>query len=146
MVAATPALQGYRLFRPVPTRWQDNDAYGHINNVVYYAWFDTVVNATLVERGLLDITGGASLFLVVASGCEYRSPMSFPETVRAGLRIARLGGSSIRWEIGIFGEGQHSPAAEGHFIHVHVDREQRRPLPIPPAIRAALADLVMDAP
>lgn len=131
----------YRLSRPIMTRWADNDAYGHVNNVVYYAWFDTVVNSVLIEFGLLDISGGPIIGLVVESGCQYRHPLAFPETVEAGVRIARLGNSSIRWEIGLFGAGDAHAAATGFFVHVYVDRLTRRPVPLPAAWRRVLAPL-----
>lgn len=134
---------GYRAFRAIPTRWMDNDAYGHVNNVVYYSWFDTAVNALLVERGLLDIREGTVIGLVVETGCRYFRSVAFPECVEAGVRIARLGNSSIRWEVGLFTEGHEAPAAAGSFVHVHVDRGTRRPVPVPTAWRERLADLVV---
>ncbi|KAB7644374.1 acyl-CoA thioesterase [Polymorphobacter fuscus] len=135
------ARDGYRAFRTIPTRWADNDAYGHVNNVVYYSWFDTAVNALLVERGLLDIRAGATIGLVVETGCRYHRSIAFPEDVEAGVRIARMGTSSVRWEVGLFTAGHAAPAAEGFFIHVYVDRASRRPAPLPPDWRAALAGL-----
>lgn len=128
----------YRHFRSIPTRWADNDVYGHVNNVVYYSWFDTAVNAYLIETGALDIHAGAVIGLVVETGCRYARPLAFPETVEAGIRVAKLGTSSVRYEIGLFGAGDPAPAAEGFFIHVYVDRPTRRPVPLPPALRAAL--------
>lgn len=132
----------YRHFHAIGTRWRDNDAYGHINNAVHYGWFDTAVNAVLVARGLLDIAHGPAINLVVESGCRYFRSVTFPETVDAGLRIARLGTSSVRWEVGLFTQGHDTAAAEGHFVHVHVDRMTRRPQPMDAAFRAALGDLV----
>ena len=122
----------------------DNDAYGHVNNVVYYSWFDTAVNAWLVEHQLLDIARGETIGLVVETGCRYRRSVSFPETVEAGLRIARIGNSSIRWEVGIFTGASEAPAAEGFFVHVYVDRETRRPTPLSDHWRATLAPLLSE--
>lgn len=133
----------YRAFRSIPTRWMDNDAYGHVNNVVYYSWFDTAVNALLVERGLLDIQSGQVIGLVVETSCRYFRSVAFPECVEAGVRIARLGNSSIHWEVGLFTAGHDAPAAAGNFVHVHVDRGTRRPVPVPMAWREGLCDLVV---
>ena len=133
----------YRVHRLIPTRWMDNDAYGHVNNVVYYSWFDTVVNAWLIEQGLLDIHHGNPIGLVVETGCRYNRSVAFPEIVEAGLRIAKLGNSSVRWEVGLFTAGHEAPGAEGHFVHVYVDRETRRPAPLPDAWRQALLPLVV---
>ena len=126
----------YRHFSSISTRWMDNDAYGHINNVVYYSYFDTVVNRYLIEAGVLDVQHGAVIGLVVETHCNYFSPLSFPQTVDTGLRVAKLGASSVRYEIGLFGGGESMTAACGHFVHVYVDRETRRPAPLPaPLIR-----------
>ena len=125
----------------IPTRWNDNDVYGHVNNVEYYAFFDTVINAYLIEHGGLDIHGGDVIGLCVESHCEFRAPLSFPETVTAGLRVGHLGRSSVRYEIGLYGEGAGEPAATGWFVHVFVDRETRRPVDVPPRLRAALEAL-----
>jgi acyl-CoA thioester hydrolase len=135
----------YPHFHSITTRWMDNDAYGHINNVVYYSWFDTVVNQYLVARGALDIAAGAVIGLVVETHCNYFSPVTFPETVAAGLRVARLGTSSVRYEIGLFREQDTEAAAQGHFVHVYVDRGRRRPTPLPAALRAALTPLLVPA-
>ena len=131
----------YPVLRAIPTRWSDNDAYGHVNNVIYYSWFDTAVNALLVEWGLLDIQGGTTIGLVVETGCRYHRSVAFPETVEAGIRIGRLGNSSVRWEVAIFAAGEDAPAAEGFFVHVYVDRGSRRPAPLPEPWRARLAPL-----
>jgi acyl-CoA thioester hydrolase len=131
----------YPVFRTIPTRWMDNDAYGHVNNVVYYSWFDTAVNAFLVESGLLDIQAGATIGLVVETGCRYHRSVAFPENVEAGVRIARLGNSSIRWEVGLFTAESDTPVAEGFFVHVYVDRATRRPMSLPVEWRARLAAL-----
>jgi len=128
----------YRHFRSIPTRWGDNDVYGHVNNVVYYAWFDTAVNAYLVEAGALDIHAGGVIGLVVETSCRYARPLAFPEIVEAGVRVAKLGTSSVRYEIGLFGRDEAPAAAEGFFVHVYVDRASRRPVPLPAKLRAAL--------
>lgn len=131
----------YRAFRTISTRWMDNDVYGHVNNVVYYSWFDTAVNAHLIERGVLDIHGGATIGLVIETQCNYFAPLAFPQPVEAGVRVARLGTSSVRYEVGLFAGGEDLTAAKGHFVHVYVDRAARRPVPLPPALRAELEKL-----
>ena len=131
----------YRVLRSVGTRWMDNDVYGHVNNVVYYSYFDTAVNAYLIEAGALDIHHGEVIGLVIETHCNYFASLAFPETVEAGLRVAHVGRSSVRYEIGLFGQGQADCAAAGHFIHVYVDRQTRRPVPLPPALLAALEPL-----
>jgi acyl-CoA thioester hydrolase len=133
----------YRHFRAVPTRWMDNDVYGHVNNVQYYSFFDTVVNGYLIEQGALDPHGGAVIGLVVETTCNYFESLSFPEAVDAGLRVARIGASSVRYEIGLFRSGAERAAAQGHFIHVYVERATRRPLPLPNEFRRALAPLAI---
>jgi acyl-CoA thioester hydrolase len=141
---AKPQPEGralYKAFRTIGTRWMDNDAYGHVNNVVYYSWFDTVVNAHLVERGVLDIEHGQTIGLVIETQCNYFAPVSFPQTVEAGLRVARIGSSSVRYEVGLFLQGEPLTAAKGHFIHVYVDRASRRPAPLPPALQQVLQEL-----
>jgi acyl-CoA thioester hydrolase len=132
---------GYRAFRPITTRWMDNDAYGHVNNVVYYSWFDTAVNAYLIEQGVLDIHGGTTIGLVVETQCNYFAPLAFPQAVEAGIRVAKLGTSSVRYEVGLFGAGEPVTAAKGHFIHVYVDRASRKPVPLPAQLRAVLENL-----
>jgi acyl-CoA thioester hydrolase len=129
----------YRQFRTITTRWMDNDVYGHVNNVVHYSWFDTAVNAYLIEAGVLDIHGGQTIGLVVETGCRYARSIAYPETVEAGIRAAHVGSSSVRYEVGLFTGGHDEAAAEGFFIHVYVDRATRRPAPLPDAFRAALA-------
>lgn len=136
----------YRHFLLIPTRWMDNDVYGHVNNVVYYSYFDTVVNEYLIRTGVLDVEHGTTIGLVVETQCNYFSPIVFPERVEAGLRVARLGASSVRYEIGLFKEGVDEAAAQGHFVHVYVDRATRRPAVLPDALRAALAPLVVEEP
>ncbi|HEY8564137.1 MAG TPA: thioesterase family protein [Beijerinckiaceae bacterium] len=128
----------FALFRPVPTRWMDNDVYGHVNNVVYYSYFDTAVNAALLEAGLLDVAASPVIGLVVETGCTYFESVSFPETVEAGLAVEQLGRSSVRYRLGIFKAGAPRAAAQGHFVHVYVERTSQRPTDIPPNVRAAL--------
>lgn len=135
----------YRHFLPITTRWMDNDVYGHVNNVVYYSYFDTVVNRYLIERGVLDIEAGGTIGLVIETQCNYFASLSFPETVIAGLRVARLGNSSVRYEVGLFREGDDSAAAQGHFVHVYVDRQTRRPVALPEPLRKALEPLLVAA-
>jgi acyl-CoA thioester hydrolase len=132
---------GYQAFRTIGTRWMDNDAYGHVNNVVYYSWFDTVVNAHLVEQGVLDIEKGETIGLVIETQCNYFASVAFPQTVEAGLRVARIGTSSVRYEVGLFVQGEPLTVAKGHFVHVYVDRATRRPAPLPPALRRVLEAL-----
>ena len=127
--------------REIATRWMDNDAYGHVNNVVYYSYFDTVVNDWLIRRGLLDVERGAIIGLVVETGCHYFDSLTYPETVTAAMRVAHVGNSSVRYEVALFGEGKDRAAAQGHFVHVYVDRESRRPASLPEAWRLALATL-----
>ena len=131
----------YKAFRTISTRWMDNDAYGHVNNVVYYSWFDTVVNAHLIEQGALDIRNGETIGLVIETQCNYFAPVEFPQTVEAGLRVARIGRSSVRYEVGLFVQGEPMTAAKGHFIHVYVDRAERRPTDLPPKLKTVLEAL-----
>jgi acyl-CoA thioester hydrolase len=131
----------YRVFRSIGTRWMDNDAYGHVNNVVYYSWFDTVVNAHLIEHGALDIEHGQTIGLVVETQCNYFSSIAFPQNVDAGLRVAHMGKSSVRYEVGLFAQGESLTAAKGHFIHVYVDRASRRPAQLPPELTSVLENL-----
>lgn len=134
--------EAFRVFREITTRWMDNDAYGHVNNVVYYSWFDTAVNAHLIGQGVLDLERSPVIGLVVETQCQYFAPLAFPQTVEAGLRVARLGGSSVRYEVGLFAQGAPLTAAHGHFVHVYVDRESRRPVPVPDTLRAVLQRLL----
>jgi acyl-CoA thioester hydrolase len=131
----------YPYVQAIPTRWHDNDVYGHVNNVDYYAFFDTVINTYLITEGGLDIARGSVIGLCAESHCTYRAPFTFPETVHAGLRVAELRTRAARYEIGLFGEGSEEPAATGWFVHVFVDRETRRPAGIPEGVRAALERL-----
>ena len=137
-----PPRASYRVFRTIGTRWMDNDAYGHVNNVVYYSWFDTAVNAHLIEHGVLDIHKSEVIAFVVETGCNYFSPIEFPQTVQAGLRVAHMGRSSVRYEVGLFVEGEALAAAAGHFVHVYVDRATRRPTELPVAVRSVLSALL----
>ena len=126
----------------IPTRWMDNDTYGHVNNVTYYSYFDTVVNEHLVRAGGLDIHAAPAIGLVVETSCSFHRPLSFPDNVDAGLRVAKIGNSSVAYEIALFRNGDEAPAATGRFVHVWVDRATQRPVSVPPRIRAALAALV----
>lgn len=134
----------FKVWRTHSTRWADNDAYGHVNNVVYYEWFDSAVNAWLVGQGLLDIENGDPIALVVETRCTYWEPLAFPADVEVGLAIEHLGTSSMRYRIGIFGAGSSQAAAEGHFIHVMVDRASRRPVAFPDLWRASLETIRAD--
>ena len=132
----------YRAFRPITTRWADNDVYGHVNNVVYYSWFDTAVNSHLIHHGALDIHQGSTIGLVVETQCNYFAPLAFPQAIEAGIRVARLGGSSVRYEVGLFAQGEALTAARGHFVHVYVDRVTRRPVALPDRLRQVLEALL----
>jgi acyl-CoA thioester hydrolase len=129
-------------FLAIPTRWMDNDIYGHVNNVVYYSYFDTVVNRYLIEAGALDIGAGAIVGLVVETQCSYFSPIVFPDTVYAGLRVARLGNTSVRYDIALFRNDDQMAAAQGHFVHAYVNRASNRPVQLPEALKQALQPLV----
>ena len=131
----------YRWYMTIATRWADNDAYGHVNNTVFYQWFDTAVNAWLVEAGLLDIEAGDPIGLVVETGCSYFAPLSFPGDIEVGIAVEKLGRSSVTYRIGVFGSGQPDPSAQGHFTHVYVGRADRRPAPLPEAWRSKLERL-----
>ena len=132
-------MNEYRL--AIPTRWHDNDVYGHVNNVEYYAFFDTVINEYLIRKGGLDIHRGEVIGLCAESHCEFRAALAFPETVTATLKVGHLGRSSVRYEIALYGEAAEEPAATGWFVHVFVDRETRRPAELPPRLRSALEAL-----
>ena len=129
--------------REIPTRWMDNDTYGHVNNVVYYSYFDTVANAFLIEQGGLDIQADPVIGLVAETKCPYRKPLTFPDMVAAGLRVRRLGRSSVTYEIGLFRGDDREPAAFGYFVHVYVDRDSRRPVPVPEKLRRALQAILV---
>lgn len=128
----------------IPTRWKDNDVYGHVNNVEYYSYFDTVINSYLIRAGVLDIHQGAVIGLCVESQCQFKDSLAFPETVTAGLRVGKLRNSSVRYEIGLFKDGSSAPAATGYFVHVFVARDSRKPVAMPAALRAALSALKPD--
>ena len=128
----------FKAWRRMSTRWADNDAYGHVNNTVYYEWFDSAVNAWMVEQGMLDIENGDPIALVVETRCSYAAPLAFPQSVEIGLAVGEVGRSSIRYRIGVFSEGADTAAAEGEFVHVVVDRSSRRPVEIPFGWRAKL--------
>ena len=141
---AGPGERGdYRAFRSITTRWMDNDVYGHVNNVVHYSFFDTAVNGWLVENGLLDFRAGDQIGLVVETGCRYFAEIAFPDTVTAGIRVGRLGTSSVRYEVGLFRNDHEQTAAEGFFVHVYVDSETRRPKPLDARLRAALEGIAV---
>lgn len=132
----------YPHFHAIQTRWMDNDVYGHVNNVVYYSWFDTAVNHFLMTRQALDIPNGAVIGLVIETHCNYFAPVSFPDAVQVGVRVASIGNSSVRYEVGIFREQDELAAAQGHFIHVYVDAAARRPVQVPAAMRAVLQSIL----
>lgn len=143
-MAAVPSLRAdYRAFRAIPTRWMDNDIYGHMNNVVHYSLFDTAVNGWLIENKVLDMHGGDQIGLVVETGCRYFGELAFPDIVTAAIRVARIGSSSVRYEVGLFRNEEDVAAAEGFFVHVYVDRETRRPKPLNAALRAALETIAV---
>ena len=135
----------YKVWRSLDTRWGDNDVYGHVNNVVYYAWFDSAVNAWLIEAGLLDIAGGDPIGLVVETGCRYAAPLAYPEPVEIGLGVERLGTSSVTYRLGVFAKGAAHAAAEGHFTHVYVGRDSRRPIALPAAWREPFESILLGA-
>jgi acyl-CoA thioester hydrolase len=132
----------YKALRNIATRWSDNDLYGHVNNVVYYSWFDTAVNGLLIERAAIDIQAGPVIGLVVETQCNYFAPLAFPEGVVAGIRVAHVGSSSVRYEVAIFPADPGRPcAAKGHFVHVYVDRTNRKPVLLPATLMAVLETL-----
>jgi acyl-CoA thioester hydrolase len=142
---AITTRDAYPAFRRITTRWMDNDAYRHVNNVVYYSFFDTAVNQMLIEAGVLDIASSPAIGLVVETGCRYFAPVAFPDTIDAGVRVTKLGRSSVRYEVGLFRNDDTTAAAAGHFVHVYVDRDSNRPTPIPTATREFLQGLVVAA-
>lgn len=144
MAKPTPHTRtDYRYFQTIATRWHDNDIYGHINNAVYYFYFDTVVNGYLVNKGLLQPGKSPIIGLVVETGCAYFTPMAFPDIIDSGLRITHLGHSSVRYELALFSANNDQAAAQGHFVHVYVDAKNRRPLPLPDAMRLTLEALTV---
>ena len=138
-----PSRADYKVFYPITTRWSDNDIYGHVNNVTYYSYFDTAANRYLIEEGGLDISDASIVGYVVNSGCEYHAPITYPESVVAGVRVDRLGNSSVQYGIAIFKEGEEQAAAHGHFVHVFVERAENKAVPIPGNLRAALERLLV---
>lgn len=143
MRAQATKRSDYKYFHAITTRWMDNDAYGHVNNVVYYSWFDTVVNQFLIANGALDIEQSPVIGLVIETQCNYFAPVAFPDRVTAGIRVTGLGNSSVRYEVGIFREDEESAAAQGHFIHVYVGRDTRRPVAIHGKMRTLLQTIQM---
>lgn len=142
MSKPTPqSLSSYPHNLSIPTRWNDNDIYGHVNNAVYYFYFDTVVNKWLIENGLLELGASETVGLVVETGCSYFAPMSFPDIITAGLRISKMGTSSVRYEIGLFRNDETTASAQGHFVHVYVDEATRRPTPLSDKMRETLAEI-----
>ena len=137
------ARSSYPCFRTITTRWADNDAYGHVNNTVYYGWFDTAVNAWLIDSGLLDVAAGDPIGLVVETGCRYERSLSYPQPVELGLGIEHVGRSSVRYRLGVFAVGDEEASAEGHFVHVYVGRDSRRPVDLPSAWRERFATIAM---
>lgn len=136
--AQEPTRADYRHFLEIPTRWMDNDVYGHVNNVEYYSYFDTVVNQYMMEKGGLDYLNGDTVGFVVETKCSYKRPIAFPDVVEAGIRVARIGNSSVTYEVGLFRKGQSEICAFGHFVHVYVDRASNASVPIPDKARAAM--------
>jgi acyl-CoA thioester hydrolase len=139
-VTDLPNRDDFPVLRPITTRWADNDVYGHVNNVVYYAFFDTAVNGWLIDATGVDIRELPAIGLVAETSCRFLAPLSFPEPVLAGLAVERLGRTSVIYRLALFGDSAR-PAALGRFVHVYVDRETRQPVPVPAEVRAALAEL-----
>lgn len=142
---AAPGRDHYRHFTALETRWMDNDLYGHVNNVTYYSYFDTAVNGYLIASGVLDIHNGPVIGLVVETGCRYFMPVAFPDRLEAGIAVTRIGTSSVQYAVGIFRQGEGQVAAAGHFTHVYVDRDTRRPTALPADFRQVLEHLVAGA-
>lgn len=132
------ALAQFPYHYSITTRWHDNDVYGHVNNVIYYSWFDTAVNGYLLEKGVLDFISGTTVGLVVETQCNYFKPVAFPDKVTAGVAVAKIGTSSVRYEVGVFCNAETSASAQGHFVHVYVDAQSRRPVELPDDLREAL--------
>lgn len=145
MRPAPPVRGDYKVFRPITTRWMDNDVYGHVNNAVYYSFFDTAVSGWLVENGIVDFEQGDVIGLAVDSQCSYFAPIAFPESVTGGVRVDRIGSSSVTYAVGIFRGDEDAAAAAGTFTHVYVDRATRRPRPLTPEVRSKLEALLRDA-
>ena len=143
MPDSTPVRDDYRHFQPITTRWHDNDAYGHVNNVTYYSVFDTAVNTYLIEQGGLDIHDGEVVGFVVSSACDYFASIAFPECIEVGLRVGKLGNSSVQYELAVFKAGEQEACAAGRFVHVFVDRASNQPVPIPGMLREAMQRLLV---
>jgi len=143
MTHTTPQRSEYRHFQSITTRWHDNDIYGHVNNVTYYSFFDSAVNTYLIERGGLDIHEGAVVGFVVSSSCDYFASIAYPDLIEVGVRVAKLGNSSVQYELAVFKAGESEACAAGRFVHVFVDRESNQPVSIPEGLRAALQVLVV---
>ena len=143
MPDSTPVRDDYCHFQPITTRWHDNDAYGHVNNVTYYSFFDTAVNTYLIEQGGLDIHDGEVVGFVVSSACDYFASIAFPEGIEIGLRVGKLGNSSVQYELAVFKVGEQEACAAGRFVHVFVDRTSNQPVPIPGMLREAMQRLVV---
>jgi acyl-CoA thioester hydrolase len=143
MTNTTPQRTEYRHFQPITTRWHDNDIYGHVNNVTYYSFFDSAVNTYLIERGGLDIHDGSVVGFVVSSSCDYFASIAYPDLIEVGLRVAKLGNSSVQYELAVFKAGEDEACAAGRFVHVFVDRASNLPVSIPEALREALQVLVV---
>ena len=143
MPDSTPVRDDYRHFQPITTRWHDNDAYGHVNNVTYYSFFDTAVNTYLIEQGGLDIHDGEVVGFVVSSACDYFASIAFPECIEIGLRVGKLGNSSVQYELAVFKADEQEACAAGRFVHVFVDRASDQPVPIPGMLREAMQRLVV---
>lgn len=141
MRAIADKRSDYRHFCQIATRWMDNDIYGHVNNVVYYSWFDTAVNQFLIANDVLDIEHSPVIGLVIETQCNYFAPLAFPDRITIGVRVAKLGNSSVRYEVGVFREDEEEVAAQGHFVHVYVSRETRRPVAIPDNMRTLLQSI-----
>lgn len=139
------ALSDYRHVSVIPTRWMDNDTYGHVNNVNYYSYFDTAVNRFLIEGGALDIHDGEVIGFVVETKCQYFAPVSFPDDVTAAIGVSKIGSSSVRYEIGLFAKGAGEPVAQGYFVHVYVDRATQRPTSLPDELRTLLESILLSA-
>ena len=143
MPDSVPQRADYLHFQPIITRWHDNDVYGHVNNVTYYSFFDTAVNTYLIEQGGLDIHGGEVVGFVVSSACDYFASIAFPERIEIGLRVGKLGNSSVQYELAVFKAGEQEACAAGRFVHVFVDRTSNQPVPIPGMLREAMQRLVV---
>jgi acyl-CoA thioester hydrolase len=142
-MSQTPQRTDYRHFQPITTRWHDNDIYGHVNNVTYYSFFDSTVNSYLIERGGLDIHEGSVVGFVVSSACDYFASIAYPDLIEVGLRVGKLGNSSVQYELAIFRAGEEEACAAGRFVHVFVDRQSNQPVAIPAEMRQALEHLTV---